>query len=85
MFQGLSQADDAVHVKMEVDDEEPSSDLASREACFCLFTKFAKEVIECFISQHSNNSSSFRVVTAQLRLCYHKPGETGEVRPAAIQ
>ena len=46
MFQSLSQADDAVHVKMEVDGEEPASDLASREACFCLFTKFAKEVME---------------------------------------
>ena len=45
MFQGLSQADEAGHVKMEVADEGPSSDLATREACFCLFTKFAKEVM----------------------------------------
>ena len=32
---------------MEVADEVSSSDLASREACFCLFVKFAKEVINC--------------------------------------
>jgi len=56
MFQGLNQADDTVHVKMEVDDEELSSDLASREACFCLFTKFAKEVIEFFNSQHCSTA-----------------------------
>jgi len=45
MFQGLSHADAIKDVKMEIADEEPSSDLATREACFYLFTKFAKEVM----------------------------------------
>ena len=45
MFQGLIDAGNVGDMKMEVTDEETSSDLASREACFCLFIKFAKEVI----------------------------------------
>lgn len=49
MLQGLSETGDVANVKMEVADEDRSTDLASREACFCLFTKFAKEVglLEC--------------------------------------
>jgi len=47
MFQGLSQTAEVADVQMEVADEEVSSDLASREACFSLFIKFAKEVTEC--------------------------------------
>jgi len=46
MFQGLCEAGEVADAKMEVADEERSSDLASREACFCLFIKFAKEVME---------------------------------------
>jgi len=48
IFQGLSSnaATDG-DVKMEVVDEASSSDLVLREACFCLFTKFAKEVTLC--------------------------------------
>jgi len=44
MCQGLSQAGEVADAKMEVADDEPSSDLAARETCFCLFIKFAKEV-----------------------------------------
>jgi len=44
MFQGVGKAAEVGDVKMEVVDELSSSDLATREACFCFFVKFAKEV-----------------------------------------
>jgi len=47
IFQGLSPAAEVGdNMKMEVADEEMSSDLLSRETCFSLFIKFAKEVME---------------------------------------
>ena len=48
MFQGLSQAAEVGDVKMEVADEVPTSDLSSRESSFCLFIKFAKEVMDFY-------------------------------------
>jgi len=47
--QCVRQSDEDGEVKMEVDDDA-SSDVASCEASFCLFTKFAKEV-SCHVSR----------------------------------
>jgi len=44
MFQGVGEAAEVGDVKMEVAHGVSSSDLAAREACLCLFVKFAKEV-----------------------------------------